>query len=204
MECSCQIQLPIKVKSQILTWISARIYHALHVRIFQRLCILEILFLMKCQFNVLMKDFLVSSFLCFPYGFNICSIYVMQLSVIAQHATIMLLSYILIWTKKRKKSYLMSLASKFFGRCCLFPVFPVLLILQYLLQTIAGNILVGSYCAFSNQGGIVHPHTKIEDLDELSALLQVKQPLEKKGLLDVKCFLHRSPLWQEQLIEAVT
>ncbi|EEH59900.1 uncharacterized protein MICPUCDRAFT_64933 [Micromonas pusilla CCMP1545] len=40
-------------------------------------------------------------------------------------------------------------------------------------QTIAGNILVGSYCAFSNQGGIVHPHTKIEDLDELSALLQV-------------------------------
>ncbi|KAF6170401.1 hypothetical protein GIB67_014331 [Kingdonia uniflora] len=40
-------------------------------------------------------------------------------------------------------------------------------------QTIAGNILVGSYCAFSNRGGIVHPHTSIEDLDELSTLLQV-------------------------------
>ncbi|XP_011622216.1 eukaryotic translation initiation factor 6-2 [Amborella trichopoda] len=40
-------------------------------------------------------------------------------------------------------------------------------------QTIAGNILVGSYCAFSNMGGLVHPHTSIEDLDELSTLLQV-------------------------------
>lgn len=40
-------------------------------------------------------------------------------------------------------------------------------------QTIAGNILVGSYCKFSNQGGIVHPQTKIEELDELSSLLQV-------------------------------
>ncbi|KAH8959067.1 hypothetical protein BDL97_06G061800 [Sphagnum fallax] len=40
-------------------------------------------------------------------------------------------------------------------------------------QTIAGNILVGSYCVFSNRGGLVHPHTSIEDLDELSSLLQV-------------------------------
>ncbi len=40
-------------------------------------------------------------------------------------------------------------------------------------QTIAGNILVGSYCKFTNQGGIVHPKTTIEDLDELSSLLQV-------------------------------
>jgi translation initiation factor 6 len=40
-------------------------------------------------------------------------------------------------------------------------------------QTIAGNILVGSYCMFSNRGGLVHPHTSIEDLDELSTLLQV-------------------------------
>ncbi|RZC48618.1 hypothetical protein C5167_017044 [Papaver somniferum] len=40
-------------------------------------------------------------------------------------------------------------------------------------QTIAGNILVGSYCTFSNTGGLVHPHTSIEDLDELSTLLQV-------------------------------
>ncbi|WIA38049.1 hypothetical protein OEZ86_001419 [Tetradesmus obliquus] len=40
-------------------------------------------------------------------------------------------------------------------------------------QTVAGNVLVGSYCAFSNQGGLVHPKTSIEDLDELSSLLQV-------------------------------
>ncbi|VFR01289.1 unnamed protein product [Cuscuta campestris] len=40
-------------------------------------------------------------------------------------------------------------------------------------QTIAGNILVGSYCVFSNIGGLVHPQTSIEDLDELSTLLQV-------------------------------
>jgi translation initiation factor 6 (eIF-6) len=41
-------------------------------------------------------------------------------------------------------------------------------------QTIAGNVLVGSYASFSNQGGLVHPKTSIEDLDELSSLLQVR------------------------------
>ena len=40
-------------------------------------------------------------------------------------------------------------------------------------QTVAGNALVGSYCRFSNQGGMVHPRTSIEDVEELSALLQV-------------------------------
>ena len=40
-------------------------------------------------------------------------------------------------------------------------------------QTIAGQTLVGSYCALSNQGGLVHPKTTIEDQDELSSLLQV-------------------------------
>ncbi|GIL75611.1 hypothetical protein Vretimale_15137 [Volvox reticuliferus] len=40
-------------------------------------------------------------------------------------------------------------------------------------QTVAGNVLVGSYCAFTNQGGLVHPKTSIEDLDELSSLLQI-------------------------------
>lgn len=40
-------------------------------------------------------------------------------------------------------------------------------------QTIADNVLVGSYCSFTNQGGIVHPKTSIQDQDELSNLLQV-------------------------------
>eukprot|EP00741_Cyanophora_paradoxa_P008966 tig00001415_g8679.t1 len=40
-------------------------------------------------------------------------------------------------------------------------------------QTIAGQVLVGSYCSFTNQGGLVHPRTSVEDQDELSSLLQV-------------------------------
>merc|ERR1719197_1291429 len=40
-------------------------------------------------------------------------------------------------------------------------------------QTIAGNALVGSYCAITNQGALVHPKTSIEDQDEMSSLLQV-------------------------------
>jgi len=40
-------------------------------------------------------------------------------------------------------------------------------------QTVAGNALVGSYCVFTNQGGLVHPKTSLEDLEELSSLLQV-------------------------------
>lgn len=40
-------------------------------------------------------------------------------------------------------------------------------------QTIAGNALVGSYCCFTNAGGMVHPRTSLEDQEELSSLLQV-------------------------------
>ncbi|KAJ2804147.1 Eukaryotic translation initiation factor 6 [Coemansia helicoidea] len=40
-------------------------------------------------------------------------------------------------------------------------------------QTIADNVLVGSYCAISNQGGLVHPRTSMGDQDELSSLLQI-------------------------------
>eukprot|EP01101_Sappina_pedata_P005171 TRINITY_DN2317_c0_g1_i1.p1 TRINITY_DN2317_c0_g1~~TRINITY_DN2317_c0_g1_i1.p1 ORF type:complete len:245 (-),score=98.47 TRINITY_DN2317_c0_g1_i1:125-859(-) len=40
-------------------------------------------------------------------------------------------------------------------------------------QTIAENVLVGTYCTFTNQGGLVHPRTTIEEQNELSSLLQV-------------------------------
>jgi translation initiation factor 6 len=38
---------------------------------------------------------------------------------------------------------------------------------------VADNVLVGAYCALSNQGGLVHPRTTIQDQDELSSLLQI-------------------------------
>lgn len=40
-------------------------------------------------------------------------------------------------------------------------------------QTIASNVLVGSYSVLSNQGGLVHPNTTVSDQQELSSLLQV-------------------------------
>jgi len=40
-------------------------------------------------------------------------------------------------------------------------------------QTVAGQALVGSYAKFTNQGGMVHPRTTVEDIEELSSLLQV-------------------------------
>ncbi|XP_074600757.1 eukaryotic translation initiation factor 6 [Brevipalpus obovatus] len=40
-------------------------------------------------------------------------------------------------------------------------------------STIANQVLVGSYCALSNQGGLVHPKTNVEHMNELSTLLQL-------------------------------
>ena len=48
-------------------------------------------------------------------------------------------------------------------------------------QTVADNVLVGSYCALSNQGGLVHPRTTVADQDELSSLLQVILRSKFKG-----------------------
>ena len=45
-------------------------------------------------------------------------------------------------------------------------------------QTIAGNVLVGTYCCLSNQGALVHPRTSVEDQDELSSLLQVRVQID--------------------------
>jgi translation initiation factor 6 len=40
-------------------------------------------------------------------------------------------------------------------------------------QTVANNVLVGSYAVLSNQGGLVHPRTTVQEQDELSSLLQI-------------------------------
>ncbi|KAJ7613906.1 hypothetical protein FB45DRAFT_993025 [Roridomyces roridus] len=38
------------------------------------------------------------------------------------------------------------------------------------LSALGNNVLVGSYCAITNQGGLVHPKTSVQDQDELSSL----------------------------------
>jgi len=40
-------------------------------------------------------------------------------------------------------------------------------------QTIANQVLVGSYCSLSNQGGLLHPRIAVEAQNELSSLLQI-------------------------------
>jgi len=40
-------------------------------------------------------------------------------------------------------------------------------------HSIADNVLVGSYAALTNQGGLVHPNTTVQSLNELSSLLQI-------------------------------
>jgi len=39
--------------------------------------------------------------------------------------------------------------------------------------TIAQNTLVGSYCVLTNQGGLVHARTTMQEMEELSQLLQI-------------------------------
>jgi len=39
--------------------------------------------------------------------------------------------------------------------------------------TVAQNTLVGSYCVLSNQGGLVHARCPMQDMEELSQLIQV-------------------------------
>jgi len=39
--------------------------------------------------------------------------------------------------------------------------------------TVAQNVLVGSYAVLTNQGGLVHARTPMQDLEELSQLIQV-------------------------------
>jgi len=53
-------------------------------------------------------------------------------------------------------------------------------IIQEVLQvetfraSIANNELVGTYCVLTNQGGLVHAHTSVQELEELAAILEVR------------------------------
>uniref|UniRef100_A0A336MGQ7 Eukaryotic translation initiation factor 6 n=1 Tax=Culicoides sonorensis TaxID=179676 RepID=A0A336MGQ7_CULSO len=40
-------------------------------------------------------------------------------------------------------------------------------------HTLANNPLVGAYAVLSNQGGLVHPKTTTQEMDEISSLLQI-------------------------------
>jgi len=40
-------------------------------------------------------------------------------------------------------------------------------------HTVADHVLVGSYCAITNQGGLLHPRTNLDSMNELSSLLQI-------------------------------
>jgi len=44
---------------------------------------------------------------------------------------------------------------------------------ECLRTTIAGNALVGTYMVMNNRGGLVHPLTSVDELDELVNLLQI-------------------------------
>jgi translation initiation factor 6 len=61
-------------------------------------------------------------------------------------------------------------------------------------QTVADNVLVGSYCALSNQGGLVHPRTSTADQDDLSSLLQVINSVYLfNHLFYLKCIFSADP-----------
>ncbi len=64
-------------------------------------------------------------------------------------------------------------------------------------QTVADNVLVGSYCALSNQGGLVHPKTSVEDQDELSSLLQVPLVVRADDLPIERLVLRHSKFLQQ-------
>lgn len=65
-------------------------------------------------------------------------------------------------------------------------------------QTVADQVLVGSYCVFSNQGGIVHPKTSIDDQDELSSLLQVPLVVRRLWVCVFSC--HSLPAQSSVLV----
>lgn len=69
-------------------------------------------------------------------------------------------------------------------------------------QTVADNVLVGSYCVITNQGGLVHPKTSVQDQDELSSLLQI--PLVVRPLLHSATVAHCNRLRLAQSIVGLT
>ncbi len=67
-------------------------------------------------------------------------------------------------------------------------------------QTVASNVLVGTYCSFSNRGGLVHPKTKIEEQDELSSLLQVPLVVSHACTLVGSCYCYELYIMHQLLM----
>lgn len=65
-------------------------------------------------------------------------------------------------------------------------------------QTVANNVLVGSYCSITNQGALVHPKTTVQDQDELSSLLQVPLVVSLCNLVYIALPNNRSLFRPEQ------
>lgn len=66
-------------------------------------------------------------------------------------------------------------------------------------QTVASQQLVGSYCSLSNQGGLIHPQTSTNELDELSSLLQI--PLVVRMLVQITRTFSTVLLYQKLLLK---
>ena len=60
-------------------------------------------------------------------------------------------------------------------------------------QTVAGNALVGTYCKFTNQGGMVHPRTSMEDIEEVRSDEELRKAGAKRQQTHYTAYSHGCP-----------